>query len=177
MSPFLKRSAPEAWRPRKPGLRNGFMGANTTPSKWLLWHIPLIGFSYVLLLAAAAAATLFIIQERRIKRHEALAVSSRLPSLDTMEAFIYRMILVSFPLLTLGILLGSHWALLTRGRYWGWDPTETFSFVTWMIYAIYLSLRWVRGWRGRRSTYLALAGFGIILLTLVALCFFSPLHA
>src|SRR5258708_7385165 len=115
------------------------------------------------LMAAATVGVLFIIQERRIKQHEAYAVVSRLPSLETMEAFIYRMILVSFPLLTLGILLGSHWALLTRGRYWGWDPTETFSFVTWMIYAIYLTLRWARGWRGRRSTYLALTGFGIIL--------------
>ena len=152
------------------------MGGNITPPKWLLWHIPLLVLSYMLLLAAATFAVLFIIQERRVKRHEAYAVISRLPSLETMEAFIYRMILASFPLLTLGILLGSHWAFLTRGRYWGWDPTETFSFVTWMIYAIYLSLRWARGWRGRRSTYLALAGFGIILLTLVALCFFSPLH-
>jgi len=153
------------------------MGANVTPSTWLLLHIPLLILSYVFLLAAAAVAVLFILQERRIKRHEALAVSSHLPSLDTMEAFIYRMILVSFPLLTVGILLGSYWALLTRGRYWGWDPTETFSLVTWIIYAIYLLLRWGRGWRGRRSTYLALAGFGIILVTLVALCYFSPLHS
>src|SRR5258708_3550144 len=139
------------------------MGANMNPPKWLLLHIPLIVLSYLFLLAAATVGVLFIIQERRIKQHEAYAVVSRLPSLETMEAFIYRMILVSFPLLTLGILLGSHWALLTRGRYWGWDPTETFSFVTWMIYAIYLTLRWARGWRGRRSTYLALTGFGIIL--------------
>ncbi len=153
------------------------MGIESAPSKWLLLHIPLLIFSYALLLAAAATAVLFILQERRIKRHKALAVSSRLPSLDSMEAFISRTILVSFPLLTLGILLGSHWALLTRGRYWGWDPTETFSFVTWIIYAIYLMLRWGRNWRGRRSTYLALAGFGIILITLVALCFFSPLHS
>ena len=152
------------------------MGADPALPRWLLLHIPLLIVSYLLLLAAAAGAVLFIVQERRIKRHEALAVASRLPSLDSMEVFIYRMILLSFPLLTLGILLGSHWALLTRGRYWGWDPTETFSFVTWIIYAIYLTLRWGRGWRGRRSTYLALAGFGIILVTLVALRFFSPLH-
>jgi ABC-type transport system involved in cytochrome c biogenesis permease subunit len=118
----------------------------------------------------------FIIQERRIKRHQSVAVSSRLPSLDAMESFIYRMILASFPLLTLGILLGTHWAFITRGRFWEWDSTETFSLVTWVIYAIYLSLRWGIGWRGRRSTYLALAGFGIILVTLVALFFFSPLH-
>ncbi len=152
------------------------MNAKNSPPGWLLLHIPLLVVSYLLLLAATIAGLVFIVQERRIKKHEALAVTSRLPSLDAMERFIYRMILVSFPLLTLGILLGGHWALLTRGRYWGWDPTETFSFVTWSIYAIYLALRWSRGWRGRRSTYLAMAGFGIILVTLVALRFFSPLH-
>ena len=153
------------------------MDVRSSPPTWLLLHIPLLVVSYVLLLAAAIAGLIFIVQERRIKKHEALAVSSRLPSLDAMERFIYQMILFSFPLLTLGILLGGHWAYLTRGRYWGWDPTETFSFVTWSIYAVYLGLRWGRGWRGRRSTYLALAGFGIIMVTLVALMYFSPLHA
>ena len=145
------------------------------PSKWFYLHIPLFVISYLLLLAATAAGFVFIIQERRIKKHESLAVTARLPSLDALERFIYRMIFISFPLLTWGILFGAHWAYLTRGRFWGWDPTETFSFVTWSIYAIYLTLRWGWGWRGRRSTYLALAGFGIVLISLVAL-FYSPLH-
>jgi ABC-type transport system involved in cytochrome c biogenesis permease subunit len=146
------------------------------PSKWFYLHIPLLIISYLLLLAAAAVGIVFIVQERRIKNHHALAVTSRLPSLDAMERFIYRMIFISFPLLTWGILFGAHWAFLTRGRFWEWDPTETFSFITWSIYAVYLALRWGRGWRGRRSTYLALAGFAIILMSLVALQFFSPLH-
>src|ERR1019366_9636321 len=93
------------------------------PPGWLLLHIPLLILAYLLLLSAAAAGLLFIIQERRIKHHSAVAVTSRLPSLDAMERFIYRMILSSFPLLTLGILLGGHWALRTRGRFWRWDPT------------------------------------------------------
>jgi len=144
-------------------------------NKWLYLHIPLLIISYLLLLAAAAVGLLFIIQERRIKQHRTLAATSRLPSLDAMEQFIYHMIFISFPLLTWGILFGAHWAYRTRGRFWGWDPTETFSFITWLIYAIYLGLRWGCGWRGRRSTYLALAGFAIILMSLLALQF-SPLH-
>src|SRR5690349_12490402 len=131
-------------------------------SKWFYLHIVPLILSYVLLLAAAAVGFIFIVQERRIKNHQSLAVTSRLPSLEAMEHFIYRMIFIAFPLLTWGILFGAHWAFLTHGRFWEWDPTETFSFVTWSIYAIYLTLRWGRGWRGRRSTYLALAGFGII---------------
>jgi len=152
------------------------MPIKPVPSKWLYLHIPMLCLAYLLLLAAAGVGLLFILQERRIKRHQAAVVTSRLPSLDTMESFIYRMILASFPLLTIGILLGTHWAYMTRGRFWEWDPTETFSLVTWLIYALYLTLRWIKGWRGRQSTYLALAGFGIILVTLVALFFFSPLH-
>src|SRR5450631_2945107 len=102
--------------------------AHPRPPGWLLLHIPLLILAYLLLLSAAAAGLLFIIQERRIKHHSAVAVTSRLPSLDAMERFIYRMILSSFPLLTLGIILGGHWALRTRGRFFGGDPTETFSF-------------------------------------------------
>ena len=152
------------------------MPIKTVPSKWLYLHIPMLCLAYLMLLAGAGAGLLFIIQERRIKHHQSLAATSRLPSLDAMEVFIYKMILWSFPLFTLGLLLGTHWAFMTRGRFWEWDSTETFSLVTWIIYAIYLTLRWAIGWRGRRSTYLALSGFGIILVTLVALFFFSPLH-
>src|SRR5439155_3742460 len=104
-------------------------------TKWFYLHIPFLIVSYLLLLAAAAVGFVYIIQERRIKRHQSLAVTSRLPSLDTMEHFIYRMVFISFPLLTWGILFGAHWAFLTRGRFWGWDPTETFSFFTWLFYA------------------------------------------
>src|SRR5580698_4771013 len=111
-------------------------------NKWLYLHIPMIILSYLMLLAAALVGLIFIVQERRIKRHESLTVTSRMPSLETMEQFIYRMILLSFPLLTLGILIGGHWALQTRGRFWGTDPTEIFSYVTWVIYAVYLGLRW-----------------------------------
>ena len=152
------------------------MPSNAMPAKWLYLHIPMLCLSYLMLLIAAGVGFLFIFQERRIKHHESLAVDSRLPPLESMEHIIARMIVLSFPLLTLGILLGGHWAFHTRGRFWGKDPTEVFSYVTWIIYAIYLGLRWGRGWRGRRSTYLALSGFGIILVTLIALMFFSPLH-
>ena len=146
------------------------------PPKWLLLHIPFFILAYLLFLVAAASAVLFIIQERRIKHHQALAVTSRLPSLDWLEGVIYHCVLVSFPLLTAAMLLGSHWAVATGRRFWQWDPTETFSLITWIIYAIYLSLRIGRGWRGRRSTYLALSGFVIILFALIALFYNSPLH-
>jgi len=129
--------------------------------KVLLLHIPMLCLAYLMLMAAAVAGLIYIIHERRVKLHQALTVSASFPSLETLERFIYQMILYSFPLLTIGILLGTHWQFITRGRFWGWDPTETFSLVTWLIYALYLALRWSRGLRGRKSTYLALAGSGL----------------
>ncbi len=146
------------------------------PPQWIWLHIPFLLAAIVLFLAAATASFLFLVQERRIKTHDALAVSSRLPSLETLDKFIYRMIAISFPLLTLGLLLGGHWAVFTRKSYWGADPAETLSFLTWGLYAVYLMTRWWLGWRGRRSTYLALIGFSVILITLIVLPFFSPLH-
>lgn len=144
---------------------------------WIWLHIPFFVGSTLLFLVAAGAGVLFLIQERRIKRHDAEAVTSKLPPLETLDVFIYRMISISFPLLTLGILLGGHWAVLIRKHYWGLDPAETLSFLTWILYAIYLITRWTMGWRGRRSTYLALIGFAVILAAIVTLPFISPLHA
>ncbi len=147
-----------------------------TPPNWIWLHIPLLALSYLMLLGAAGVSAVFIVQERRIKKHEALAVTSSLPPLEAMERFIHRMIVFAFPLLTLGILLGGHWAVFTRQRYWGKDPTEILSVITWLTYAIYLALHKWAGWRGRRSTYLALIGFGVVLATLITLYYFSPLH-
>lgn len=143
---------------------------------WFWLHIPLFIAATAMFLVAAGAGVLFLIQERRIKRHDAGAIMSRLPPLETLDRFIYRMIAISFPLLTLAILLGGHWAVLIRNRYWGNDPAEFLSFLTWTLYAIYLITRWTMGWRGRRSTYLALSGFGVIFLAILILPYFSPLH-
>jgi ABC-type transport system involved in cytochrome c biogenesis permease subunit len=143
----------------------------------LRWHIPMFVLAYLMLLASAGAGLLYLIQEHQIKQHCLDQVSARLPSLEAMERFVARMISYSFPLLTIGILLGAHLEFLTRGRFWGWDPVETFSLASWVLYAFYLSLRWGRGLRGRKSIYLAFMGFGLCLLTLLAVFFFSPLHS
>jgi ABC-type transport system involved in cytochrome c biogenesis permease subunit len=149
---------------------------NSPVSAWFLLHIPLLGGAYLLLGVASLAGLAFIVQERLIKTRPSLAVAWQAPSLETLERFIYRLILLAFPLLSAGILIGGLWAIQARGRFWGWDPSEMFTLVTWLIYSSYLILRWTLGWRGRKSTYVALAGFGLALATLAVLVFFSPLH-
>ena len=94
--------------------------------------------------------------------------------LDTIS---YRAVVIGFPFLTLVILLGTLWADIAWGRYWGWDPKETASLVTWLIYAAYIHARVMRGWRGARSALLLIIGFATILLTFFGNYIFSGMHA
>jgi ABC-type transport system involved in cytochrome c biogenesis permease subunit len=143
---------------------------------WLLLHIPLLFFAYLLLAGASALGVGFLVQEHLLKSHRPSALSVRGPSLEVMERWIYRLILAAFPLLAIGILLGCFWGLEAWGRFWGWDPKETFSLVTLAVYALCLALRWKAGWRGRKSTYVALGGFVLVVFTWIAVRHFSPLH-
>nr|WP_202447470.1 c-type cytochrome biogenesis protein CcsB [Streptomyces sp. SID5468] len=88
---------------------------------------------------------------------------SRLPAAATLDKFSYRINAAIFPLWTFTIIAGSIWAESAWGRYWGWDPTETWSFITWVAYACYLHARATVGWKGRKAAYLALIAFGCFL--------------
>ncbi|MCQ4045191.1 c-type cytochrome biogenesis protein CcsB [Streptantibioticus rubrisoli] len=87
----------------------------------------------------------------------------RLPAAATLDKFAYRINAAIFPLWTFTIIAGSIWAESAWGRYWGWDPTETWSFITWVAYACYLHARATAGWKGRKAAYLCLIAFGCFL--------------
>lgn len=106
------------------------------------------------------------------------AFSSRLPSLDVLDEVSYRSIAFGFPLLTIGIATGAYWAYFAWGRPWGWDPKETWSFITWLYYAAYLHTRFTLGWRGRHSALIAVTGMIVVLFTYFGVNFLlSGLHA
>jgi cytochrome c-type biogenesis protein CcsB len=84
---------------------------------------------------------------------------ARLPSADTFDGLAFRAHAIAFPIWTFGTICGAIWASKAWGRYWGWDPKETWAFVTWTIYAGYLHARATSGWRGRRAAMIATAGF------------------
>ena len=84
----------------------------------------------------------------------------RLPASATLDKFAYRVNAAVFPLWTFTIIAGAIWAGDAWGRYWGWDPKETWSFITWVAYACYLHARATAGWKGRKAAYLALIAFG-----------------
>ncbi|WP_030038733.1 cytochrome c biogenesis protein CcsA, partial [Streptomyces resistomycificus] len=78
----------------------------------------------------------------------------------SLDKFAYRVNAAVFPLWTFTIIAGAIWAGDAWGRYWGWDPKETWSFITWVAYACYLHARATAGWKGRKAAYLALLAFG-----------------
>lgn len=94
-----------------------------------------------------------------------------------MEGIGYQAVRVGFPLFTLAILLGSVWAGVAWGRFWSWDPKETASLVTWLIYAGYLHLRLSRGWSGKKSALVVIVGFLAVVTTFLGNFVFSGLHS
>ena len=106
------------------------------------------------------------------------SIAGYLPSRDTLDNLIYRTVAISFPLLTFMIIAGAYWANRTWGKYWSWDPKEDWALITWITYAAYIHMRLTRGWRGRRSAYFAIIGFGVVMFTFFGVTYLlGGLHA
>ena len=102
----------------------------------------------------------------------------RLPPAASLDRLAYRTIAFAFPIWTFAVIAGAIWAEEAWGRYWGWDPKETWSFITWTVFAAYLHARATVGWRGRRAAVLALVGFGALAFNLYAVnLIVSGLHS
>ena len=101
-----------------------------------------------------------------------------LPPLPLLDSLIYRTTVLGFFLLTVGIATGAVWAETAWGRYWSWDPKETWSLITWFIYAALLHARHLKGWHGRRIAWLAVLGFMAVLFTYFGVSFLlTGLHS
>lgn len=100
------------------------------------------------------------------------------PSGEILEEINYRSIIIGFFMLSSGILTGAVWAHYAWGSYWSWDPKETWSLITWIVYALFLHARFVRGWKGRRMAALSVIGFACVIMTYFGVNFFlSGLHS
>jgi len=151
---------PSEIRPLVPALQNDL---------WLTVHVAVAILAYGAFTLAFGAAVLFLIQARDNIRW--------LPRRAVLDEMAYRAVMVGFPMMALVIILGAVWAQIAWGTYWSWDPKETASLVTWLIYGGYLHARVVRGWRGQRSALLLIIGFGATLFTYFGNYFLGGLHS
>lgn len=132
-------------------------------------HVSSAIFAYATFAVSFAAGALFLLRKRWNIRW--------LPSLEMLDDIGFRAVTIGFPLLSLVLILGSIWAHDAWGVYWSWDPKETSALFTWLVYAVYLHTRTLRGWRGTRSAWILLFGFGAVLFTYYGNYFFGGLHA
>jgi cytochrome c-type biogenesis protein CcsB len=93
--------------------------------------------------------------------------AAKLPAAATLDKAAYRIVAFSFPLYTVAIICGAIWAEAAWGRYWGWDPKETWAFIVWVVYACYLHARATAGWKGRAAAWVNMAGFASIIFNFV----------
>jgi cytochrome c-type biogenesis protein CcsB len=125
-------------------------------STWLVIHVTaaIISGGVFLLANVIAATYLYLEYSERTGGRKPWA--KRLPELDTLDQLSYRLVAFVFPLWTFAVIAGAIWAESAWGRYWGWDPKETWAFITWVAYAAYLHARVTIGWKGRRAAWLCL---------------------
>lgn len=129
-------------------------------SYWLVIHVFAAIICAGAFTIAAATAGLSLVRDRAQKRGNVNGIlSSRIPNAERLRALTHRTLAFAFPLWTFTVVAGAIWAENAWGRYWGWDPKETWAFITWVIYAAYLHARSTAGWRGNKASLIAIAGW------------------
>lgn len=139
-------------------------------------HVVFFVFSYAAFAILFLAATLYVVQERQLKKKRFGGLLERLPSLDTCDDLSSKSLLVGFVLLSLGILTGIVGSRRLNGFYWHGDPLEFLALATWIIYFCVVHYRLTAGWRGRRAALLGIAGFVVVLISLVSIGFLNGFH-
>lgn len=130
-------------------------------SFWLPIHVSVVSVSSGVFLVSGVASTLFLLALNAEKRPDTrlARLMQRLPDARALDRLAYRTTIFAFPLFGAGVVLGAIWAEAAWGRFWGWDPKETVSFIAWVIYAAYLHARATAGWRETRAAWINIAGF------------------
>jgi cytochrome c-type biogenesis protein CcsB len=127
-------------------------------SVWFVIHIVAAAISGAAFNVGGLLSILYLVKKRAEDRGQVRGYLALLPSLRRIDLLAYRFHAFAFPLWTFTVAAGAIWAEYAWGRYWGWDPKETWALVTWVIYACYLHARSTAGWRGRRAAIIALVG-------------------
>jgi cytochrome c-type biogenesis protein CcsB len=153
-------------------------------SYWLSIHVTAMTLATGIFFVAAVLGIMYLVAERYRKRVTAgkaeagNGLIARIPSAAQLDKLTYRTVVFGFPVWTFGVMAGAIWADQAWGRYWGWDPVETWAFVTWVIYAAYLHARATAGWRGARAHYIQLLAFATLMVNIFVIqIFITGMHS
>jgi cytochrome c-type biogenesis protein CcsB len=142
-------------------------------SNWLMMHVSMMMISYSILFLGSLFSILYLVFFKFVAKESTFnpntfttnisqVISSKMLLLDRIDIWSYRIIGLGFPFLTIGIISGAVWANEAWGSYWSWDPKETWALITWLVFAIYLHSRLLKGWQGEKAATLGSVGFFVL---------------
>jgi len=143
-------------------------------SNWLIAHVITCFLGYAGFAIAFGISIMYIL---RLREPENISPASRFPAPEELDDLTHKMVQFGFLFLSAGIITGAVWANSAWGRYWGWDPKETWSLITWFIYAGMLHARLMRGWHGKKIAYISIIGFMAVLFTYFGVNLLPGLHS
>ena len=141
-------------------------------SNWLIAHVFTCFIGYASFAIAFGISLIYL-----LRRFGGPAMLERLPADNLLDELTHQLVMFGFIFLSAGIITGSVWANSAWGRYWGWDPKETWSLITWFVYAGLLHARFMRGWQGTRIAVLSIVGFLAVLFTYFGVNYLPGLHS
>ena len=143
-------------------------------SNWLIVHVITCFFGYAAFAAAFGISLIYLMKQNSKGNFKK---TSLVPANDIMDELTHQMVMFGFLFLTIGIITGAVWANSAWGSYWSWDPKETWSLITWFIYATMLHARITRGWAGKRIAWLSIIGFAAVIFTYFGVNLLPGLHS
>ncbi len=144
-------------------------------SNWLIAHVIACFVGYAAFAVAFGVSWMYLFKQRDTEGESKLL--AHFPGADILDDLTHQLIMFGFLFLSIGIITGAVWANSAWGRYWGWDPKETWSLITWFVYATLLHARMMRGWHGKRIAYLSILGFMAVLFTYFGVNLLPGLHS
>jgi cytochrome c-type biogenesis protein CcsB len=144
-------------------------------SNWLIAHVIACFIGYGAFAVACGVSFMYLVKQKSSDNKSSML--NLLPDVDMLDDLNHRLVMFGFLFLSVGIITGAVWAYSAWGRYWGWDPKETWSLITWFVYATLLHARMMRGWRGKRTAILSIGGFAAVLFTYFGVNLLPGLHS
>jgi len=145
-------------------------------SNWLIAHVFTCFLGYAAFAVAFGVSLMYLLKQRDITEPQN-SLLSHFPSTDILDELTHQVVMFGFLFLSIGIITGAVWANSAWGSYWSWDPKETWSLITWFIYATLLHARMMGGWHGKRIAYLSILGFMAVIFTYFGVNLLPGLHS